>query len=742
MRGAEQDIEDEEAGSSLLSVPFILETLQRRWRWIVGCAVVVTLLAILLALVLPNRFEAAATVQVDPRKKSISNIEGVLSDLKGDQPTIESQIELIRSRSITLKVIELLDLRKDTEFTAPGFSQRALSWVGLGKQKTASPTRKLQPEPMAELSAGLRPGILQPERDEVAVAFDERLKVRRVRNTLLIEIQFAAKDPVKAARIANTIAEVYVKDQLDTKVNAASYATSQMERQLEEMRTKLAQAEGKVEEFKSSHNIYDLEGHILSERELARLMEQTVLARNATAEARARYEQAQQMIARGEMKSAVANVLQSDTVRRLKEELAKLTRRAAELSTRYGPKHPEILKVNAEIGDAKGQLTAEVDKLVASLKNDYESADNRQRQLDKALTGFKDQQAGTKNAAVVLKQLERDAQTSRQLFEAMLARYKQTAETQSLQLPDARIVERADVPLLRSAPNRKRIALLGVVGGIFAGIMLAIAVELMVPVVARGADVQRTLSIEHLASIPEIGEAPDRQMTVRLMLSEPQSLFAEAIRSLRHEIDARRPNQEARVLMMASSLANEGRSEIASNLAHHYALTGARTLLVDFDLRKAELTSILMGGAPGMGLSEVLEYRQAPESAVVCDQTTGLCFMPACGHGHLQALPAELLASALVPALLERLRQHFDIIILDCPPILPVVDTRVLAAHVDQIAFVMTSRRTPKTLARRALAALGPNERKVVGVVLNEVEEADLGDLVEYGRAYAPLMAA
>ena len=141
-------------------------------------------------------------------------------------------------------------------------------------------------------------------------------------------------------------------------------------------------------------------------------------------------------------------------------------------------------------------------------------------------------------------------------------------------------------------------------------------------------------------------------------------------------------------------------------------------------------------------MGEILEYRQAPEPAIVCDQTTGLCFLPAFGSAQRQALPAELLASPLVPALMERLRQHFDVIILDCPPILPVVDTRVLAEHVDQIAFVMTSRRTPKTLARRALAALGANEEKVVGIVLNEVEEAELGDLARYARAYAPLMAA
>jgi len=389
-------------------------------------------------------------------------------------------------------------------------------------------------------------------------------------------------------------------------------------------------------------------------------------------------------------------------------------------------------KVQAEIADATVQLNREVDRLFANLKNDFEIAESREQQLATALTSAKEQQAQTKEAVVTLNALQRDAMSSKQLFEALLTRYKQTAETQDLQLADAKIVERAGVPLSPAAPKRKVFVLAAAFGALGLGIVIAFAIDLMAPGLARAEDVKRALEHEHLASVPMVEGSREQLRAARLMLADPDGVFAETIRGLRHEIDAGWPYQAPRIIMMASSMPNEGKSAIASNLAHHLALTGVRTLLVDADLRKASLTRVLCPGGAELGARECLETRRPVEDAILRDQVSGLCFLPAHGPTQSRLNPSELLVSPMMTGMIGRLKEHFDAIVIDCPPVLPVVDARILADFADQIVFVMTWRKTPKELARRALRNLGANERKVMGVVLNQVEERKLIDANNY----------
>ncbi len=733
---------DESGGG--LTLGYVLGVLRQYARLISILVVAATFGAIAVATLLPNRYDAIATVQIDPRKKTISNMEGVVSDLKADQTTIESEVEVIRSKDVILKVIELLDLRRDPEFSGDGPYKRIVKRLGLErvfwKPKPDLELTPAKPETsIAELLAATVPDTAAPARDEVAVAFLERLRVIRLRSTTLIEVKYSASDPVKAARIANAVIEVYIKDQIDDKTRAAGQATALLEEKLSDMRRRVADAEYKVEQYKAEHSIFDAEGQVLSEKHLARLLEQTVLARNVTAEAKAKFEQAKRWISRGGSKGEIAEVLQSHTIRLLKDELGKLTRRQAELMTRYGEKHPEMLKVAAEIADSSSQLNAEVDKLVSNLKNEAEIAENREQQLAVSLGMAKENQIRAKEAVVNLNALQREAQTSRQLFEALLSRYKQTAETQDLQLADARVVERAGVPLFPAAPKRKLIVLISFVAALGAGIVLAFIIDMMAPGVSRAEDVQRALEHQHLASMPQVGGSLDEMRSVRLMLADPNGVYAEAIRALRHELDGGWPYQAPRVIMVASSMPNEGKSAIASNLAHHLALTGVRTLLIDADLRKASLTETFCGNGAHLGMRDCIEERRPVEEAIVRDQVTGLCFLPAHGHKRSQANASELLVSPMMTGMIERLRGHFDAIVIDPPPLLPVVDARILADFADQIVFTMSWRKTPKELARKALRTLGGNERKVVGVVLNQVQEHELPESGNYSRSYPVL---
>lgn len=741
-----QEFGGEEQSGGAMSLERAISAVRKRLKFVLVLPLVAGALVGAAVWMMPNRYDASAIVQIDPRQKSITNIESVVPDLKGDQPSIESEVEIIRSRPIILQVINILNLRADPDFSGPPFWSKICAKFGIEIGAVEAYTR--QPgkphDQIADILKLDEPGQSNPERDEVAVAFLDRLKVMRVRNTLLIDIRFSASESVKAAKIANTIAEVYLKDQLDSKTRATTTASGLLEEKIDDLRKKVADAERKVEQWKSEHNVFDTEGQILSEKQLARLMEQTVVARNLTAEARAKYEQMQKLSKSGSGGAAIAEVLQSHTVRLLKEQLANATRKSAELRTKYGPKHPDIIKNDAEVGEAQTQLSAEIERLVSNLKNEFEVAEGRELNLKQSLEKLKDQESLSKDANHELKSLEREASTSKQLFEALLTRYKQTSETQGFQLPDVRIVERADAPLFPASPKRKQLVFAAMAGALVLGAALAVLFELFAPGINRSEDVSRVLEVDHLSSVPTMAEddhtpaAPAK--AVRLVVAEPASAYADAIRNARRALDMRRASREARIVLVTSAMAGEGADLVASNLAHHYAMSGTRVLLIDADLRRQPLTRLLADGRQ-TGLLDQVIANQPLEAAVLRDGLTGLFFLPASGPNPAPVTVPEVISSRSFADALFRLRARFDTIIVSAPPLLPVIDGRILADYADQVVFVMTWQKTPKQLAKKALKTLGLNERKVAGAILNEVSIQFLPEtdgLPDLGRRREP----
>jgi capsular exopolysaccharide synthesis family protein len=584
------------------------------------------------------------------------------------------------------------------------------------------------------------PAAADLNRDYVAAAFAERLKTFRVRNSLVVEIRFSARDPVKAARIANAIADAFIRDQIESKAKATRHATELLERKLDGLRGKVAEAEHRVARFKTENNIYDTGSEVLSERQLARLMDQAVVARNSTAEARARYEQLDGLLRRGQRES-LAEVLQSATVRMLKEQLIRATRREAELVTRYGPRHPELVKARAEVAEVSAQLGLEIDQVVSNIKGEYKVAAERERLLEQSLSELKDQQALFKDAAVTLRDLEREAEGTRRVYETFLNRYKQVLETQDLQLADARIAERADIPTVPLSPNRKRIVVLAFLAGLGLGFGLTVLLELLSKGLARPEDAEATFGIPHLGSIPllkrESDGLSDPRMATRVVLMRPDGIFAGALDALSGALSARRSDTAPEILLVASPLPNEGRSVVAANLALLLARRGQRTLLIDSDLRRSTLSQQL--GVDQMpGLLDAVAHGRDFEEVILRDTVSGLAVLPAGGAGRVVLSPVDALQAPGFGQRLAHLKAHFDHIVIDAPPILPVVDTRLLAANADRILLITAWQRTPKELVRRALALLGAHSGRVVGLVINQMDPMLFAKGRREGRSAKP----
>ncbi|MFV0296717.1 MAG: GumC family protein [Hyphomicrobiaceae bacterium] len=712
----------------------ILAALRNRWLAIASLAALGALLAALFAISLPNRYDAVATVQIDPRKKTILAVDAVLPDIVGDTPTIESQVEIIQSKAIALRVIEALNLRSDPEFYQSPYLMRLRRYLPfLGKPEAPPIPAQVKTDSLEKLQYAQKVtgptaeeiGTDNPEYDAIAAEFADRLRAVRVRNTLIVEIRFAANNPVLAARIANTVAEVYIRDQIEAKIRATTLASELLQKRIKGLRDQVTQAELRVTNYKARHGMLDAGREPLTERELTQLMEQTLRARASTAEAQARLEQVKRELKYGDGGN-VAEVLQSQTIRLLKEQLTRATRTEAELMTKYGPRHPEIIRVRAELSDIQVQIRKEMLKILGNVKNEYEIAAKRQATLDKSLSDLKARQASLQNSSVELRNLQQDAEASRQVLTSFVNRYRETSQTENLHLPDARIVEKAGIPPAPTGPKRKQIVLIGIFCGIGVGIGLAVLLELFNSGLARPVDANTALGIPHLASLPALGNpatdhlAPASQ-TTNLVRSRPDDPFSVAVEHLADEMRHWGIGTDPQILLMASALPNEGKTTVAANLALAMSMAGKRTLLVDTDLRRSPLTQQL-GLSEMPGLLDAIVEGQPFENMLRRDTASGLVVLPAGGCNLVGLTALEALEAPGFGHRLARLKKYFDIIIIDTPPLLPVADAAIVANFVDHIVVVAAWRRTSKEVLRKSAARLGANTAKLLGIIINQVD--------------------
>ena len=702
----------------------LLRILRRHWRMILAVTATITAIVAQVLLMIPNSYVASATVQVEQRRKQIVQLDPVLQELNADTPTVESEVEVLRSANLALKVIKTLNLRSDPEFGGrTAYANRDADRIVPAKPRPA------HSESVSDFVRRQSGADTDPTRDEVLQSFLEALKVGRIRNSLLIEVAFTSTNPKKAAKIANEIVDTYLAEQIKAKTEANTLAGQLLNERIQDMRKNLAASERNLENFKSSNDLFDANGHSVLEKQLTREAEALIRAKNKTAEAQARYNQARRMILAGGGGDSFGDVLKSVTVRTFRDELAKAMRRDAELRTKYGRRHPALQKSSANVSKARAALTQEINSIIQNLKVEFEIAQTRERQLTDNLATLKRKIAETNGNSWQLEELARDVKTSRKLYDELVTRRKAMIETANLQFPDSKIVQRATVPIKPSGPKRKQLMILACLAGLIFSFAAAFMFEVLRPGFDRSVDTERELALEQIGLVPDVlitDSMSDRLRLARMVSAEPRSPYSEAIRGMAYAVESR--TKAPQILLVASALPEEGRSTIASNLALQFSLSGHKTILVDGDIARAGLSQTLgLGGQPG--LADILAGRTKPSDALLHDLRSGLHVLPANGDLSNPAPSSELLGSADAKSLLVTLRQHFDYVIVDTPALLPTVDGRILAAMSDHVLMTFRWRVTAKTHVKQAIQELGPHQTKVIGTVMNRM------DLSEYSAA-------
>ena len=662
--------------------------------------------------------------------------QGALGDVPLDTEQVETQVEVLKSDNIGLSVIKDEHLTEDPEFVGPGGGL-------VGAIFTLASDWLDSPEPASEVAVN----------EKALGVFKAHSNITRVGRTYVLDIAYSSLSPGRSAQIANAIADAYITDQLDSKFQATRRASSWLQDRIKELRAQASTADLAVLDYKEKNNIVDVGSNtatgnsgsrLLGEQSLAEVNTQLSTARNTTAEAKAKLDRIQDVLKQDVPDAAVADSLHNEVINRLRNNYLDLSARESIWAARYGVNHLATVNLRTQMNEIRRSILDELGRIAESYKSDYEIAKDRQASLEKSFAKQISESQGVNRDRLGLRELESSAQVYHTIHDNFLQHYMEAIQQQSFPITEARVITTAAPPSAKSSPRTSLVlAIAGAFGFIlsFGGAALREAVD---RVFRTTKQVEELLHTNCLAVVPmlkkvasrnpgvdrpnseisrKLGESEkrllfSRQRFMRHVVDEPLSAFAEAFRSIKIAVDINGAIKDNKVLGVTSTIPREGKSTVSSNLAELIAHAGKRVVLVDADLRNPTLTRNLAGDAT-VGLLEVLGGKSELRQAIHTDDLTGLAFLPAVIESRL-AHSNEILASEAFKRLIDGLRQTYDYVIVDLPPLAPVVDVRATMNVIDSYVYVVEWGKTRMNVVQHQLAAAPEVFDRLLGVVLNK----------------------
>jgi polysaccharide biosynthesis transport protein len=723
------------------------------------------------------RYTAHAILVIDTHKPQFLQSDPQVTPTPIESAAVDTQIEILDSENVALSVIKDLRLNEDPEFVSP--SAGLLGTIANLATSAVNAILSSQPanEPSSEyllMRRALR-------------TFQERLKVKRVGLTYAIEIDFESLNPDKAAQIANAIADAYVVDSLEAKYQITRRAAVWLQDRLKELREQSSEAERAVVAYKSKNNIVDTGGELMNEQQLAELNSDLIQARAATAESKARYDRVQQILGTGDVDpdaastATVADTLHNDVITKLREQYLEIEARESLWAAKYGTNHLAVVNLRNQMGELRRSIYEELKRTAETYESDYEIAKKREESIQNSLNQTVSESQTTNEAQVTLHNLQSNAQTYRAIYDNFLQRYMESVQQQSFPISDSRVITQATAPLFKSSPKTLLVMALASLGGLIFGAGIGMLRDIADRVFRTTTQVREHLHVQCIALVPEIRDgakssaptaglpaklAPGnstgkstrtgsnraakaaakdakrsgphiiiRDASVRWTVTDsPLSRFTEAIRAIKIAVDLGSTDNANKIIGIASSLPNEGKSTISLSLAQLIAHSGSRAILVDCDLRKPALSRTLAPDAKA-GLLEIVSGKAMFEDVLWVEPTTNLAFLPTVLPSRL-VHTSEILASDATRKMFDRLREAYDYVVVDLSPLAPVVDVRVMTPLMDAFVFVVDWGRTKIDVVEHALSTTRGVYDNLLGVVLNKVDMNALGRYENYHGSY------
>ncbi|WGD53817.1 exopolysaccharide transport family protein [Bradyrhizobium sp. CB1650] len=738
------------AGFNMLE---LVSLLWRRKIAIVGAALLGATLAVTVGKSLTPRYTATAQLYVDPRELQLVDRELTprAQDVSGMSMVVESQARLITSNSVLLQVIQQANLDKDPEFGGGDARSLMSSLLGLDGLHVRAPSAADQNE--VQLAA--------------LDALNKHITIRKTEKSFIVDIEVWSTDPAKAAMLANTLTNTYLKDSRNSQALAARRATNDLSGRLKELRERLRNAETVLATYKAQNNFVGTQDALISDQQLSASNQRLSAARAATLDAQARLDQIEASRRTAADAGAIPEALQSPTIANLRAQYADARKKYAEQTAELGPRHPALRQTEKQVEDLKRTISEEIERFAQSAKNDLTRARDYEASLNRALEAQKRQSVQLSQAAVRLRELEREADASRDVYQSFLKRSRETEEQESLNTSAARVIGEATVPQRRSFPPA--MSLFAMIGFIFGGLLAAgwfVAAEHLFsgatapeptrrerapepgiakmppetapqapplalvekPLIARlqEADIIRTLG-----AILAVGGGTDltRLGWPTLRSGFPLTTLLNALRDMRAAVARRAGGKAMPVVAMVGAGETTERSVTALNFALAAARDGSRVLMIDADHQAHNLSS-KMNRSGKSEPSRLGWLSIGSKGAREIKTVNGISVLPVAEGDTGKA--AEAIRKAVAQA---RSTGGYDLVILDGPAMPLSAAGRKLLDGTDALVAVLPISLDINDSMEEILSALGGAERKLVGVVLNEL--APMAQTRQRGRQYA-----
>ncbi|PHR21889.1 MAG: hypothetical protein COA41_01940 [Sphingopyxis sp.] len=691
----------------------IVSAFYRSRYWIVGIIITCLVLGIAISLLSSQIYRAVATVQIEQEAQKVLGTEDQSNNSFFDSNRfLQTQLDIIRSRNLTVKVAESLNLFDNQKF-----------YDAIGAEPAERPSGDMNLE--------------DTRKSEVIQALQARLGAALPIDSRLASITFEAQNPQMAAEIANSYAENYIAGNLERKFEASSYARQFLKEQLDEAAGQLADDERAALSYAASSEILDVsngqtsangdEGpRSLSTVTLVRLNEElsSAVAKRIAAEQKWRS-------ARNTPANQLASVLENNAIQQLQEERAKVEAEYQDQLAVRKDDFPTVRRTKAKLDELDQQIANISNSVKASIKSDYDTARLQEAAFQQKINQLKSSTIDEQGKAVRLGILQRQARTTRELYDLLLTRYNELNASAGVQTNNLAIVDRATVPTQPISPRIPLNMALALIFGFVFSAMFVFAREQLFDVVRLPVDVEEKLRRPLIGTIPLTPSTAENYLDPFMDMKSP---VTEAFSSVRTKLLLSSSSGLPRSLMMTSSTQGEGKSTSCFALAISLARTGKKVLVVDLDLRRPQQHRNFEVKNE-IGMADLLSQNKSIDEVIIKTNIEGVDFIPS---GGIPPNPTELMSGEIAKRVLESLSERYDIVLADCPPILGLSDALLISNHVDQTIFVVESGRIQTNVINQALGRLSASGEKIAGVLLTKfnAKEAGYGESGYYEYNY------
>jgi capsular exopolysaccharide synthesis family protein len=647
-------------------------------------------------------YESVALLQIDPSRSSDLGLDDMLSEKLGTgdaSSRIQTEVKVIQSDTVAMHVIDTLRLAKQPAFAG----------------KSASGATVTDP---AAMSAHDRRRLLD--------AFQHSLSVQVLPNTQLVEVRFRSTDPKLATDVANSVVEKYMERNLQTRYDGTVQVSNWLSKQMEGLQTKALEDQQKLAEFQKQNNILgtDENDNIVVDR--LKLLNQQV----TEAEADRIVKEARHRMAESGNPELIASAVPSSNLQILRTQEADLKAQLAQLNSKYGSGYPKLAELQSQLKRLDAAIADEIGNVGKRLDEDYLSAANTESLLRNQFNEQKDKAFQLNEHAVQYAVLKHEVENGRELYDTLQLKLKMAGVTAGLSSSYINVVDPAQLP---DKPVQPKVALnliLGLFGGLIAGLVLAFGAEALDDTLSSSEELESCIALPVLCSIPfdqlqshskaESSEAGKAVAIAPMLVNYPHSLASEAFRGLRTSLLLSSPDRQPKVIAVVSSLPNEGKSTVSVNLGVSFAQRGESVLLIDADLRRSSMHAQF--GLPNSRYGTSTVLTQGMNDHAILTPLASLPTLKLMPAGPHPPNPAELLGSKRMAEVLATFSTEYDRIIIDTPPILSVSDSLQLANLADAVVLVVRSGVARKKAVLRVRDLLRRANSNVVGIIFNCVD--------------------